>query len=1147
MVHFILGRAGSGKSQEVVEQVRKLSKSDIPVFVVVPEQFTFETERKYYRALGAARLKNVIITSFTRIAHQVFKKYGGAAGDYADDSIKLILMSVAIDEVKSELSVYASAAERTSFSSTMVDLITELKNADLDSEAFLQRTDDITDRLLREKSRDISKIYAVYDALLCEQYKDHLDDLSRAVALIREHGYFEDSVVFIDEFKGFTEREFLMLRVMMESAQDVTISLCLDPNADGENQLFYPVGLTYQKCRQLARLAGQRIEPPKVLRDSRRFVSPELSFLERHIFSSIPHAFPGERGKFHAVLAANEYDEADYTAATIRSIVQEQGYRYRDIVVVSRDLETVESCLENAFLKYNIPYYFDKVKQIGASPLIRMIELCFSCLCGGMSSENLISLLKCGFCGYSVEEIALLENYIFLWDIRSSGWKEPFTRSIFGVDQPANEEELTQHTLTLLSFNAIREHLYRAFSDFRIKAKDGTVSQIAGALSSLLEDLRVRETVNKRINALTDETLAQQLEEVQEQRRVWEITEEILRLMSGTIGNRKLPLKRFCELFSMLAGNFDLGTLPQTVDCVTVGSAERIRTDCPKVLFVLEANDQVFPYIPQNSGLFTDRERQSFAEMGMELSKPLKDKIREEKFIAYKTLAIPSEQLYIVARKADMKGSSVAPSYLFGQFKRMFGEEAVTDTDDIDRLYFCRTKPTAFSALAYQFRQDTPFTASLRYYFDQDSLYKERMEGIMQNLSRRSFHLDSRDTAKALYGESVYLSPTQVEKYHLCKFRYFCEHGLRLQPRKKVQLKGSGRGLVIHNVLYAVCSQITDFSHFDPKLVGRLVEQELDHYLDTAMGGKEGRSKRFLYLYRKLRKTLMDVLQRLFAELSQSLFRPVEFEYKIGEPGHVRPLAIQTPDGLRLYLRGTVDRIDAYETPGGQHFLRVIDYKSGDKTFRLSDLMNGINLQMFLYLMCLEKNGKTLYQEAKGAGVLYMPAGDLKANLPREADGDLLEKETASHFRMSGVVLDDEAVLRAMERDLAGRYTPITVLKKAYGKDDQLRENVFIDRHANEELFSSESMKMLLTSEQMGRLYGKLTRTLQSMAEELYSGNIEVKPLQKSGQRPGCEYCEFSTVCGFEDGDEVNQYQDFDKAELFAQLENEENQQESDR
>ena len=295
-------------------------------------------------------------------------------------------------------------------------------------------------------------------------------------------------------------------------------------------------------------------------------------------------------------------------------------------------------------------------------------------------------------------------------------------------------------------------------------------------------------------------------------------------------------------------------------------------------------------------------------------------------------------------------------------------------------------------------------------------------------------------------------------------------------------------------------------------------------------------------MYRKLRKTLLEVLERLFAELAQSLFHPVEFEYQIGAPNHVKPLAIQTKDGLNLYLRGTVDRIDAYETASGRNYLRVIDYKSGNKTFKLADLINGVNLQMFLYLMCLEKNGASFYENAIGAGVLYMPAGDVKASLPREADDAMVNAETSNHFKMSGVVLDDERVVRAMEKDLSGQYTPIAVLKKAYDKNNELKDNVFIDRHANEELFSSKSMEMLLTSEQMGRLYSKLERTLQSMGEELYGGNIEVKPLQKGDQRPGCEYCQFSTICGFENSNDVTQYLDLDKKEIFSQLDCEENQ-----
>lgn len=1139
MVHFILGRAGSGKSQEVLERVRQSANGKQNIFVVVPEQFTFETERKFYHALGAAALRNVKIISFSRIAHQVFKEYGGAAGDYADDSVKLILMSAAVEEVRSQLTAYAKSAEHGTFLQTMLEMVTELKNADLDGEAFFRHAKQLSNEKLKAKAGDISLIYSVYDAMLGAHYKDHLDDLSRAVEKIRKHGYFKDSLIFIDEFKGFTAREFSMLRVMMETAQEVTVSLCLDPAASGENQLFYCVDQTYQKLKQLARQGMQKVSVPTVLSKQHRFQSPELAHLEQQVFSSSPKAFGEECTHFKGVLAANEYDEADYVGATIRELVQEQGLRYRDIVVVSRDFQTVQSCLENAFLKYEIPYYLDTVKNIGASPLIRMIDLCLSCAGGSLKSDDLISLLKCGFCGYTAEEIALLENYVFLWDIKGDQWEKPFVNSIFGMDQPSGEEELQQHTLALLGFNKIREHLYTALASFREQVSGADAGQICTALANLLEALKVRESLNRMIEELKEDSLAEQIEQVRDHRQVWEITEEILRLITTVIGRNKLSVRRFQELFLAVAANFDLGTLPQTVDCVTAGSAERIRTDCPKALFILEANDKVFPYIPENRGLLTDKERQDLIGIGVELSAPLKDKIREEKFIAYKSLAIPSQQLFVIARKADMKGAAKAPSYLFQQFKRMFGPTAVQDTDDVDRIYFCKTKPTAFSVLAYQYRQDHELTASLREYFSHDPLYKGRMERISQSLDRSRQRLRDRETARALYGDSIYLSPSQVEKYHACKFRYFCEYGMRLRPRERIQLNGSSRGLVIHHILQAVCEQIDDYSFFDEEKIRGLVERELEAYLSDMLDGKS-RSKRFLYLYRRIFRTIMLILKQLFEELSQSLFRPAEFEYRIGEPEHVRPLAIQNADGLKLYLIGTVDRIDQYEAKNGSTYLRVVDYKSGTKEFALSDLMNGVNLQMFLYLMCLEKNGQQFYRQAKGAGVLYMPAREPAADLQRGAAPEEIQKKVSQNFCMKGMVLDEEEVLRAMERDLAGRYIPVSVTKKAYDKDHRLKEEVFIDHHANEALFGSRNMNFLLSSEQLGQLYRKLERTLKQMAQEMEHGNIEAKPLRKSKELVGCAYCQFQTACGFEEGDDVTEYQSFDKSELFETLAREE-------
>lgn len=1133
MVHFIMGRAGTGKSTQVRARIAKAAQEGKRVYLFVPEQFTFETERSYYDALGAKIFRQVQVLSFTRLAHNLFKEFGGVSGDYADDCVKLILMDLALHEVKDKLQVYGRAMKHTPFAQNMVDLIGELKNADCTTLDFERRIGDLPDGRLKQKSQDISLIYDTYEALLSERYKDALDDLSKAAEWIRQKQYFAGTVVFIDEFKGFTEKEYALIRLMMKQAQDTTITLCTD-HVGGENSLFYCVNQTYADLTQLARKEQVRIAAPEVLRDNHRFRTPALAHLEQNVFESVILPFEGTNDSVTAVLAANEYDEVDYVLAAIRGLAESGQYRYRDMVVITRDLASYRSCLETAFEKYEVPFYLDTRKSAAQNPLMRMVEWALSCAVQGVSTDAVLSLLKCGLTPFSVTEISRLENYAYLWDLKPEDWKRPFTFSIFGVNPPRGEEQQCEQEETLAALNRIRQTVVDALERFAGRMQGSDVRTMSRALLAFLQELGVREAVNQKLAGL-NEAISADLVLADEYRRVWEMIGQIAQVLTSAIGDHAMSAKRYAELFSLVVSKLDLGTIPQTLDSVTVGSAERIRTDCPKVVFILGVNDKVFPYIPDNTGIYTDTERRELIEvLGLGLSKPLKERIKEEKFIAYKALTTPSERLYLSARKADIKGTSMAPSYLYAQLKRMFGSESITDTDDLDRLFFCKTKQSAFSVLAYQFRQDDVLTASLKECFSTDPAYAPRMAGIARQLNRGAFRLHNRETARELFGQRVTMSPTRVEAYYKCKFRYFCEHGLGLKKREKIELSAVSRGTIVHDILYHVCTQITDFHQFDEKQIRTLIKQAVDEYAKR-MGGYEHQSKRFRYLYERLQKSVFVLIQRLFEELQNSAFQPTDFECQIGGSGEVKPYTFTSADGITIRIQGIIDRVDSYQNEQGETFIRIIDYKTGTKEFKLADIINGMNLQMFLYLLCLEKNGVGRYQQVRGAGALYMPASDLNEKLHRHANDRDREQAVTAHYRMKGVVLDNEQVVKAMEPDLQGVYTPVSVKKAAFDKEQNLKDGVFVEHRANEEFFSAASMEVLLTEEQIGKLFASVEHSIAQMVDELYSGNIEAKPLVGRSVN-GCDFCPFQHSCGFEPNDPVREYLDLKKKDLFAYL-----------
>lgn len=1185
MIQFVLGTAGSGKSTYLMERLKQLSDAGERGVLIVPEQFSFATERAAFQILGAAGLHRVTVTSFTRLRDRLFQEFGGGAGVYADDATKLVLMNRTLREIAYDLSVYRNMAHHPLFAKRMLAMIGELKHARIDSDQLASyhnaASPDAT--LLEKKVADLAAIYQHYEARLSRSYLDPLDDAEKLATLIRKNNYFSDCVLLLDEFKSFTAHELSLLQQMMGGSKQMMIALCTDGQWDQQNSLFSVTNRTYQTIKRLGREAGIPIAAPIKLASGKRFSAPALAHLERHILRThgTPSRFVPQQNASDqtnttgtadlpvtTIVASDLHDEVREVAAIIWHLVAEEGYRYRDIVVVSRTLPTYQESLATAFSHYDIPYYLDTLKSLSHTPLVRLISLCFDCILEGYPFEHLIGILKCDLCGLSIEEIAQFENYLYLWNLSGASLKRPFSMSIFGMRLPESDEEILQNEVILIRYNELRTQMMGALEAFRERVTNATAPQIGQAVAMLLTDLGVQPHLEGLIGFLSaDPSGVVSMEQAADYRRVWEICGQLTQTMCvspedfDASGEHPLPHEGehqenispadWRDLFLLLCDQYDLGTVPQTLDSVVVGSVERIRTDTPAVVFVLGACDGIFPYLPQTQNLLSDVERQALEQDGIVFGSLLGEQLLEERFLAYQAMTLPSERLYLSMPRQEVGGGEHLPSVVFSQLEAMFGDDINTDTALRDPLFYCTNRNTTLFTLATHYQEDTPFTATLREYFDnlaekEPASSLEVAQATKLRLLQKPLPKQLTDPALVgrLYGKTLSVSPSRVEDYHLCKFLYFCKHGMRLFPRERVSLGPSSRGQIIHEVLFSVCKQMEDFKEFDEQAIKRRIKESLEGYLGLCLGGESVQTKRTLYLFRRMAQTIFQIFVQLFAELSQSGFQPVAYEYAIGgtatgQPSAAKPLLLSTADGVKLYLNGQVDRIDIYDTKAGQRYLRVIDYKSGKKTFRLSDVMHGINLQMLLYLLCLERNEHHEFGQVKGAGVLYLPVGDPVPSLSRGATPEEVAREREQHYRMRGLVVDDEQVLLAMERDLGGKYLPVKVKKAAYDQHHTLLPTVFSEQGANESLFESRTLESLVTYEQMGRLFTRIETMLLQMAAELYRGDIKPFPLREdaaNGINP-CRYCDYRLLCGFGEEDQPNHYHACSKKQLFALLE----------
>lgn len=1119
MLNFILGRAGSGKSTFMMQQMKTLlEQTELEIVLLVPEQFSFETERNIYRSFCGRDVRRIEVVSFMRLANSIFRRYGGLAGEYADASDKTILMSLALDQLKDALKVYGKTSN-ISLTRSMLEAVDEFKTWGVVPQQLEQAAGQLSDGLLKDKLSELSMIYSAYEGILGRLYLDPLDDIARAGRILETHPYFAGKALFIDEFDGFTANEAGILRAALRQAENVTVSLCMPSARVEAAELFAPVAGTYHKLIRLARENGAAVSVPVTMEPGKRFVCAELAHLEQNILSSHIEQYQGECRAVRLFAAPNEFEEAEFVLATVKKLVQEDGYRYRDIVVTARDLEPYQETLKNGFAHYDIPFYMDMLSPVTEKALIRFVESLLKTAAGGCTMADVLSLLKCGLLDYSAEDAARFENYVYTWDIKGSALHKEFTAHPRGY-----EVNFTQADGEELAFvNHIRATLADAAERLKKLDDQANGKEISAAVYTLLEELHVKENVRKAAGILSQ---AGQEMLADETVQIWDVLMEILDSLAKALDGA-VPLKRYLELYQLVAANYQVGAIPQQLDAVTVGSSERIRTANPRAVFVLGANDGIFPYVPTAQGLLTDQEKTELSRLEIELSRNTEEMILQERFLAYKALTGASERLYLSWRRADVSGKPVSASFLTDQIESMFTKRCRIAPEELDGLYYCRSGQTAFSQFAASFGTDTPLRSTLEQFLRERG-YGDRIQKLYQMLYRRGYHLENKEAAMQLFGREMQLSATRFEDYHKCRFLYFCKNGLRAYPRKKAELNRLETGTLIHDVLYEVMSDpmhpLSELS--DPalkKVIGRL----LDAYIEEKMGGAADKTKRFLYLYHRLNQTLFQILSHLREEARQSSFIPTDFELPVGHGKAVDALEVTAPDGTRLWVEGKIDRVDTYEK-NGVKYVRIIDYKSGGKEFALDDVVYGLNMQMLIYLFAVWNTRTGKYKGSMPAGILYMPANRADGALPRDADADSIAAETRKVYRMNGLVLDDEEILDAMDHGISGVFIPVRRLTN---------EKKLMDDNGEEQIVKYRAGSSIASLSQLGELKRYTEKLLGDMAAELHNGEIAALPLANGNKLP-CDYCDYRAVCGRQEDDPAREKQSFDKpADIYRKIE----------
>ena len=1124
MLEIILGTSGSGKTTVLYDKIAGsvFDGSGKKVLLIVPEQYSFESERALFDKLGAFRMRGVEVLSFKRLANSIFREYGGISARYIDETGKLLIMSAAISQLGDSLEFYAKKANSHSaaFIAELTGAADELKNACVTPDDMRAAAGMIGPerRSLANKTRELADIFETYQALIDRSGSDPADVLVRACRLLEKNDFFAGTTVFIDSFNDFTEAELRMLEHIISGADYVGVALEADGLYDSEDGcgLFSIVKSTAARLIRIARSYSVPVAQPVVCGSGKRFASPDIAHLEANIFRASQSVYDGEAPGVTLVSAHDAYEEFEYIASEIRRLTSVGGMRCRDIAVIARSASAYGDAMISAFERCDIPYFYDRRSPVASKPLMTLMICAARIAAEGYSSETLLRLAKTGLVGLTVEETGRLEDYVYIWRINGARWTRPFSEDPFGFE--GVREDSAER---LAELERLRAVLITPLERLRAALSDCDGAEFAENMYGYLLALGVPERL---------EELAQSYEEIgetelaDELEPLWELAISLLEQFSATLGGVRLPAKRFAELFRLAAAGADIAGIPRTVDQVTVGSADRIRTGSVKAVFVVGVNDGEFPAAFESGGLFTADDRAALAQCGLDIAGKSERQPLFERLFLYNALSGASERVYISFKRFDLNGAQLRPSAVFGQIRRMFPDIKLCTASAKFEPDGVWNDATAFALYAAGRRNDdnAEFSAALRGYLEGVPEYAGRIRRLDDRFLPERFRIDDRDAAAELIGRKLRLAPSNIERYFNCRFKYFCYDCLRLRKKRPAEMSPLETGTLIHHVLENMLSrhEARTLRAIGRERLAAEVKELLDGYLDERLGGSLEKTERFIYLYERLCSGLVRLLERLGDEFENCDFEPAAFELPVRENSSpVSSVRLMTPEGVEVVVEGFVDRVDVMEKDG-RRYVRVVDYKSGGKLFRLSDVYYGLNLQMLIYLFSISRNGKGKFADAIPAGVLYLPSDGAVIAAKRGDSDENITAERRKHYRMNGLILNDIDSITGMDRSRSGFFIPAM-----FGKSGNLQR--------------ADVSASLASLEELGKISGYIDELTVQMASTLLDGDVAAVPVD-NGLHSACEFCDYGEICRRDSASEVRSAVSFrTKQDFYAAIEDE--------
>lgn len=1098
MPEIITGRAHSGREEMLLEKIRFAAESG-GVIVIIPDQFSFETDKQLYDCLGARLFNNIETAGISALCERICRAYGTDELAPADENSKLIAMYKAQTKLrasgKDALGFYSRSLLKPGFVSECIELSAQLTRSGVTNNTLITAAETGANGSVR--LRDLAVIFEAYRAELSAMgLRDALSETAFAAKLAMDKRFFEGKTVFFNAFASFSEDELGLVESAVKHAAAVTFSIVHSQVSDGTD----PFSQTTRTLNKLTRISEQYSKSVTVTESDGMLQTEPLRHINLNFFQHKPPAV-NSRQLVKVAAAADIYEECDYICAEITRLLRDEslGLKRNDIAVLCGSLEEDSRILAASAERYDIPYFIDKkTSALGSVPARYLMSILDACT-GSYHTEKILRIVKSPLSFFYYYDAVDLENFCVKWNVEGDMWLSPF--------------KVTGNRAQSDRIDETRRRIIEPLERFKTAVKNATAGEICEALFALLDELEMSKQIYSEVKraSVNNET---DFEVGRSFKQVWLGMVEAIKSIYRDMNDDKLTLRAFIELLTLMLDSIKISSPPQKADCLRIGDAERSVMSGVRVLFIMHANDGFFPAEIRRTGLLAENDIAALGEQGAELELSPRIQLDNERMNVYSSVTLPSERLYVSYSETDRTGDAIIPSTLPQTLGTMFEDDIFIQVSDLPLYFFCTSYKTAFNTYLEHSKDTSQQAADIRRSLELDPVYKARLEYLDKAALPPDDGLTS-STAQSVFfpHEHLDLSATRVSDYYKCPFSYFCKYGLKLYEPSRIDINAMYVGNIAHYCLERVMSMKQDGKRvFDAQFkiktddeLFALISNYANEYVEREMGGSYGKTLSFRTSLERLKRSITHMAINFRDELKDSLFIPAAFEYKLIGEDKKPVLSVTVNKDIFVNLVGIIDRVDLYRTDKAA-WLRVIDYKTGNQYFKTSEVYHGLDLQMLIYLLAVTTGSSGL-----GEGKPLLPAGIMYSHIKNVTPSltpdvvDALEQKSGAleqtiklkhseEYKPDGVMVGGE-VIDAMNTDHGGVYT---IFK--FNSDMKLSK------------YSAKPVSV----EEVKAMEQFALNKVKDMARRLKKGDIKADPIRtfdQNNEKLPCTYCDYKALC----------------------------------